>query len=143
MTNVRLSQVGKLIALMVNEDEDWTDVQIPAPTPTEPAVPAAAPAAPATPAAPAASATAAPVHIEFYPQVGPATNLLMAKYGLKPDSIPATGPKGLTKADVLEHIAANKLQPAAPQQVPLPGAAPKAAAPEATQAPAVSAIKPR
>jgi hypothetical protein len=70
-----------LIALTVEEGKDWTDVQIPAlesaSAPAKPEV-----AAEAAPIAPSTSAEPAELH--FVPGIGPATNLLLAQYGIDP-----------------------------------------------------------
>ena len=71
-------QVGDLIALTVEEGQDWKDVQIPAVKST--------PSAAASAAAPLPVATAVTsveaVDLHFIPGIGPATNLLLAQYGL-------------------------------------------------------------
>ena len=101
-------QVGQLIALTVEEGEDWKDVQIPAiEASPEKIAPAAEKSAPA--AEKKAAGKSGEHHFESNPNVGPATNLLLAQYGLKSGDVEATGPKGLTKADVLEHVKAKNL----------------------------------
>jgi len=122
-------QVGTLIALMVEEGQDWKDVSIPAAEGDTPQ--AEAPSAPVSATAPVAS-TPAPTTVFPHPaQTGPAAALLLAQYGINPASISGTGPKGnLTKDDVLSYIKAKALPTPAPPQVPLPGV-PKAAAPPA------------
>jgi len=113
-------QVGTLIALTVEEGQDWKDVAIPstgAPTvtTTDPSPPT--PAAASTPAS-------APVEFQFQhpPQTGPAAALLMSSYGLDPLEIEGSGPKGnVTKSDVLDYIHAKSLPTPATPQVPLPG----------------------
>ena len=79
-------KIGSLIALTVDEGEDWKDVQIPAQTAgasadSNPAAEAAAAAA--VPAAPAAGGGVEQTHVHV-PGVGPATNLLLALYGINP-----------------------------------------------------------
>ena len=45
------------------------------------------------------------------PGVGPATNLLLSQYGIDPSEVEASGPKGLTKNDVMSHIQSKNLTP--------------------------------
>jgi len=109
-TNVK---IGSLIALTVDEGEDWSDVQIPAsnqtPVAAVTAEPTAAPvSSAAAPVAVAAGVEQPHVHV---PGVGPATNLLLSQYGINPSELEASGPKGLTKNDVLSHIEARNLKP--------------------------------
>lgn len=84
LTDSFYSQVGRLIALTVNEDEDWKDVQIPAPEPSkaDSAAPTKKAKEPSKAAAPAAAKTGEH-HFEHVPKAGPATNLLLAQYGIK------------------------------------------------------------
>ena len=78
-------QVGQLIALTVEEGEDWQDVQIPAveaPSSAGDDAPKADSSAPAP--TPAASEGVSVSHtFEHVANVGPATNLLLAQYGIK------------------------------------------------------------
>jgi pyruvate dehydrogenase complex dihydrolipoamide acetyltransferase long form len=130
-------QVGTLIALMVEEGQDWKDVAIPAAEAQESSQVEQAPSSSVISSTPAASSPPT----TSYPlpsQTGPAASLLLAQYGLNPASIEGSGPKGnLTKADVLKHIQTNSLPTPAPPQVPLPAMA-KPAAPPAPQAVPVS-----
>ena len=73
-----------MIALTVEEGEDWKDVQIPSSKSAD-ATPAKTDSE--APKAAATSATGVPVseiHVEHVPGVGPASNLLMAQYGIDP-----------------------------------------------------------
>ena len=65
--------------MTVEEGQDWKDVQIPA-VKSAPSAAASAGAAPL----PVATAVASgePVDLHFIPGIGPATNLLLAQYGL-------------------------------------------------------------
>jgi len=57
-------------------------------------------------------------------QTGPATALLLTQYGINPNQLEGSGPKGnLTKSDVLQYIKDKSLPTPAPPQVPLPGLA--------------------
>merc|ERR1719250_582967 len=129
-------QVGTLIALMVEEGQDWKDVAIPAQQGQE-SSPAVSASAPASPAPPSTSSPAPPSPTTTFPlpsQTGPAASLLLSQYGLDPSKISGSGPKGnLTKADVLKHIQENSLPTPSPPQVPLPAVA-KPVTPPTTQA---------
>merc|ERR1719427_415199 len=124
-------QVGTLIALMVEEGQDWKDVAIPAGESESSAAVAKSPeATSSSPAPPSLSEFTHPA------QTGPAAALLLAQYGLNPSAIEGSGPKGnLTKADVLKYIKTNALSTPAPPQVPLPGVAKPAVTPPPTPAP--------
>lgn len=102
-------KVGDLIALTVEEGQDWKDVQIPGAK----AKAAPAPTKSAAAASPTANVVHEPVDLHFVPGIGPATNLLLAQYGLEPSQVPASGPKGLVKGDVMKYILANDLKPIA------------------------------
>jgi len=132
-------QVGTLIALMVEEGQDWKDVAIPAQQSQE-----SSPAVSAPPPPPAAAAAASPAPSMTYTsptttfplpsQTGPAASLLLSQYGLDPSKISGSGPKGnLTKADVMKHIKENSLPTPSPPQVPLPAMA-KPVTPPTSQA---------
>jgi len=105
-TNV---QIGTLIAMTVEEGEDWKDVQIPSPAVTSSADFASDVTAAAAPQA--AAAATEPVHAVHLAGVGPATNLLLTQYGIDPNVLEGSGPKGLTKSDVLAHIESKSLKP--------------------------------
>ncbi|KAI4872099.1 hypothetical protein NFI96_030971 [Prochilodus magdalenae] len=85
-------RLGTLIAVMVEEGEDWKQVEIPlvssqpAPSPPSPAVapPTAAPVAPPHRAAPAGSL-----------RLSPAARHILDTHGLDPQLATATGPRGL------------------------------------------------
>ena len=73
--------IGTMIALSVEEGEDWQDVQIPSAKPTAaPAdtshIPSEIPMTPIT--------SMETIHVESIPNVGPATNLRIAQYGIDP-----------------------------------------------------------
>merc|ERR1719370_926130 len=129
-------QVGTLIALMVEEGQDWKDVAIPAQQGQE-STPAGSAPAPASPAPSSTSSQAPPSPTTTFPlpsQTGPAASLLLSQYGLDPSKISGSGLKGnLTKADVLKHISENSLPPPSPPQVPLPAMA-KPVTPSTSQA---------
>jgi len=103
-----LVEVGTLIALMVEEGQDWKDVMIPSEGSQAPAPSASSEES--TPAQAPAAAAAQPLVFVHPPQVGPAAALLLSQYGLDPKSIDGSGPKGnLTKSDVLGYIKTNAI----------------------------------
>lgn len=127
--------VGSLIALTVEEGEDWTDVAIPAAKAAAADKPAAAKE---TPAAAAKAAEKTGEHVfQHIPNVGPAASLLMAQYGIRSGDVNSSGPKGIVKSDIISHISQRNLQPIKPES---PKAA--AAAKRAATAP-LRATKPR
>ena len=72
-----------MIAITVEEGEDWKDVQIPTGKQSDSSAAKADSVAPQKEAA--APVTATPeIHIETIPGVGPASNLRMAQYGIDP-----------------------------------------------------------
>ncbi|TKS73261.1 Dihydrolipoamide dehydrogenase-binding protein of pyruvate dehydrogenase complex [Collichthys lucidus] len=130
--NVRL---GTLIALMVEEGQDWKQVEIPpseaaAPSASPPATHAAAapvlsPAAPSPP--PPKPATSGPLRLS------PAARHILDTHGIDPKLAIPTGPRGLiTKEDALNLLKMSPAPkatpamaaPAAPSPVPTPVTAP-------------------
>ncbi|KAK2834396.1 hypothetical protein Q7C36_015097 [Tachysurus vachellii] len=99
--NVRL---GTLIALMVEEGQDWKEVEIPPLVSSQPAPapppPAAAPPSPTPVAPPSRSAPAiGPLRLS------PAARHILDTHGLDPHLATATGPRGLiTKEDALNLL---------------------------------------
>ncbi|XP_058502403.1 pyruvate dehydrogenase protein X component, mitochondrial [Solea solea] len=129
--NVRL---GTLIALMVEEDQDWKQVEIPppdAPAPSAPAMqvataPVVSPAASSPP--PTIPATSGPLRLS------PAARHILDTHGIDPKLATPTGPRGLiTKEDALNLL---KMSPA-------PKATPAVAAPSApSPSPSLAATPP-
>uniref|UniRef100_A0AAQ5ZLM6 Dihydrolipoamide acetyltransferase component of pyruvate dehydrogenase complex n=1 Tax=Amphiprion ocellaris TaxID=80972 RepID=A0AAQ5ZLM6_AMPOC len=128
--NVRL---GTLIALMVEEGQDWKQVEIPAPDAAAPsaAPPATHAAAPpvVAPAAPSAPPPQKPVTL----RLSPAARHILDTHGLDPKLATPTGPRGLiTKEDALNLLKTSPtpkampaaVAPAAPSPVPTPAATP-------------------
>jgi len=127
-------KIGTMIALTVEEGEDWKDVQIPSTTKADSAPAKVESAAPAKEAAPAG--TAAPdIHVEHFPGVGPASNLRMAQYGIDPSKIEATGPKGIVKEDVVRLIKQQNLKPLEVKSEPAATVAKQAAEPKKEEKP--------
>ncbi|XP_072525985.1 pyruvate dehydrogenase protein X component, mitochondrial [Salminus brasiliensis] len=138
-------RLGTLIALMVEEGEDWKQVEIPSPVSTQPAQPAPSPIPPAAApssavpvAPPTRAANAGPLRLS------PAARHILDTHGLDPHLATATGPRGLiTKEDALNLLkkgdAGRRAAPisAPPTTVPAPApAAPAPVSPTVTAAPA-------
>ncbi|XP_007545544.1 pyruvate dehydrogenase protein X component, mitochondrial [Poecilia formosa] len=131
--NVRL---GTLIALMVEEGQDWKQVEIP---PPDAASPAAAPSASdagaastLTPAAPSPSPLPKPVTSGPL-RLSPAARHILDTHGIDPKLATPTGPRGLiTKEDALNLLkksptprtAPGTMMTAAPSPAPTPAAPP-------------------
>ncbi|XP_061078217.1 pyruvate dehydrogenase protein X component, mitochondrial [Conger conger] len=100
--------LGTLIALMVDEGEDWKQVQVPAaevapPTPAAPG-PAPTPQAAAPPPAPAPPVPSTATSGEEL-RLSPAARYILDTLGLDPHLATPTGPRGLvTKEDVLNLL---------------------------------------
>lgn len=97
--NSGVQPLNTLIGLMVEEGEDWKDVDIP----EESASGTTAAAQPAA-AQPKQVKQSAPSKASM---VGPAVRHLLNMYGLKAEDVPATGPHNvLLKADVARYVTA-------------------------------------
>ncbi|XP_074533823.1 pyruvate dehydrogenase protein X component, mitochondrial [Halichoeres trimaculatus] len=129
--NVRL---GTLIALMVEEGQDWKQVEIPPPEAAAPAPPA-----PEAAAAPVVAPTAAPSPPPPSPaatsgllRLSPAARHILDTHGIDPKLATPTGPRGLiTKEDALNLLKtapATKTTPVTASPPPL-SPAPTPAAP--------------
>uniref|UniRef100_A0A665UTH8 Dihydrolipoamide acetyltransferase component of pyruvate dehydrogenase complex n=1 Tax=Echeneis naucrates TaxID=173247 RepID=A0A665UTH8_ECHNA len=125
--NVRL---GTPIALLVEEGQDWKQVEIPPPdAPVPPATHAAAapvapPAAPSPPPLPKPT-TSGPLRLS------PAARHILDTHGLDPKLATPTGPRGLiTKEDALNLLKKSPALEATPVMAapPAPSAAPRLAA---------------
>uniref|UniRef100_A0A3B4BBK5 Dihydrolipoamide acetyltransferase component of pyruvate dehydrogenase complex n=1 Tax=Periophthalmus magnuspinnatus TaxID=409849 RepID=A0A3B4BBK5_9GOBI len=106
-------RLGTLIALMVEEGQDWKQVEIP---PPEAAAPSEAAPAPETTATTSTAPTQTPTTPKHTLRLSPAARHILTSHGLDPKLATATGPRGLVTKD-----------PAAP--TPSPARAPAAAAP--------------
>ncbi|XP_063052663.1 pyruvate dehydrogenase protein X component, mitochondrial [Engraulis encrasicolus] len=135
-------RLGTLIALMVEEGQDWKQVDIPPPEPVAaPPTPAAAAPPPPTPAAaPPPPPPPAPLPATTGPlRLSPAARHIMDTHGLDHHLATPTGPRGLiTKEDVLNLLKkmgatgkpATTVSAPPPTVVPpTPAAAPSAPAP--------------
>ncbi|KAM9807643.1 pyruvate dehydrogenase protein X component, mitochondrial [Neosynchiropus ocellatus] len=124
--------LGTLIAVMVEEGQDWKQVEIPPPEAITPAATAPTPAAapvvtPVSVAPPPKPATSGPLRLS------PAARHILDTHGLDPKSATPTGPRGLiTKEDALNLLKTS----------PVPKAAPAAIASTTPQTAAVSAPPP-
>ncbi|XP_015231197.1 PREDICTED: pyruvate dehydrogenase protein X component, mitochondrial [Cyprinodon variegatus] len=115
--NVRL---GTLIALMVEEGQDWKQVEIPPPDVASPSVSDTSNASVMTPPSPSPSSLPKPVPSEPL-RLSPAARHILASHGIDPKLATPTGPRGLiTKEDVLNLL---KKSPA-PEAAPVTTAAP-------------------
>nr|XP_045581434.1 dihydrolipoyllysine-residue acetyltransferase component of pyruvate dehydrogenase complex, mitochondrial-like [Procambarus clarkii] len=104
-------KVGTLIAVMVEEGEDWKAVEMPSEDLTLPSG-----SLPVT-----ASPTLATVSDAGHGNYGPSVRLLLEQYGLSASQVPAGGPHGrLLKGDVLQAIKDKNLQPRPLTAVALP-----------------------
>lgn len=129
--------LGTLIALMVEEGQDWKQVEMPPPeaaAPPSEAAPTPAPQPTAPPPAQAAPPT--PKHTSGPLRLSPAARHILDSHGLDPKLAAATGPRGLiTKEDALNLLKASpgaKLtSPVAAPPPPTPSPAARAPAPAA------------
>ncbi|XP_026095230.1 pyruvate dehydrogenase protein X component, mitochondrial isoform X1 [Carassius auratus] len=115
-------RLGTLIALMVDEGEDWKQVEIPALEPVTPttAPPTTAPP-PATDHAPPRTTTpSAPKQL----RLSPAARHILDTHGLDPHLAKATGPRGLiTKEDAVKLLnQSDERRPAPPAAAVAPPA---------------------
>jgi len=114
--------VNTPIAVMVEEGEDWRNVQVPAD--------AAAPATP-TQATPTPVPAAAPPQKHAKPAgpLFPSVALLLETHGLRAEDVPGSGPKGrLLKGDVLAYLERRGAAAAPPPPAPAKAAPPTASA---------------
>uniref|UniRef100_A0A2C9JLQ2 Peripheral subunit-binding (PSBD) domain-containing protein n=1 Tax=Biomphalaria glabrata TaxID=6526 RepID=A0A2C9JLQ2_BIOGL len=107
--------IGSLIALLVEEGDDWKNVQIPAEAaakpPSKPATETPTPVVTtaAVPASPPSAALSSD-HGDHRHLVGPSVKKLLQEYNISSNDVPATGPAGaLLKGDVLNYINSKKL----------------------------------
>ncbi|XP_072241640.1 pyruvate dehydrogenase protein X component, mitochondrial [Leuresthes tenuis] len=134
----RSVRLGTLIALMVEEGQDWKQVEIPSPESAPPsAAPPAAHEASVSVMAPAAqSPSAPPKPVTSGPlRLSPAARHILDTHGINPKLATPTGPRGLiTKEDALNLLKISPARKAAPAMVtptapsPVPSPAPTPAA---------------
>ena len=94
--------------MTVNEGEDWKDVQIPV---QEDAEETEVEFKTPDMAVKESNKEVSETHVIPIPKAGPAVMLLCAQYGIDPDKIKETGPKGLIKSDILKYIVEHNLTP--------------------------------
>ncbi|NXY17725.1 ODPX protein, partial [Atrichornis clamosus] len=137
--NVRL---GSLIGLLVEEGQDWKQVEIP---PDAGDLSSLAPPAPARTSTPAAPSVSAPPKLQHQPgklqvRLSPAARNILETHGLDPSNVAPTGPRGIfTKEDALKLLH-EKGKPSELKPVVSPA---PAAVPSAAQATAVTSAYPR
>ncbi|NWI62018.1 ODPX protein, partial [Todus mexicanus] len=131
--NIRL---GSLIALLVEEGQDWKQVEIPA-VATDPS--SLAPPAVAPTSTPASASVSAPPKVERQPgklqvRLSPAARNILETHGLDPSNGTPSGPRGIfTKEDALKLLQEHQkgkpsaVSPAPPQPTAVPSASPAAA----------------
>jgi len=108
--NVR---VGTLIALLVEEGDDWKNVEIPEVTveSTPAPVQSKSEKPSAKPILLTSSSTLIPKDAKGERLLGPAVRNYLAKYGLEAGQIPGQGPHGsVLKSDVIKYALANKVR---------------------------------
>ncbi|KAM4572287.1 pyruvate dehydrogenase protein X component, mitochondrial [Odontesthes bonariensis] len=136
----RSVRLGTLIALMVEEGQDWKQVEIPSPESAPPsAAPPAAHEASVSGMAPAAQSPSPPPPkpVTSGPlRLSPAARHILDTHGINPKLATPTGPRGLiTKEDALNLLKISPARKAAPAMVtptapsPVPSPAPTPAAP--------------
>ncbi|XP_046364149.2 pyruvate dehydrogenase protein X component-like [Haliotis rufescens] len=140
--NTKDVKIGTLIAVMVEEGDDWQNVEIPAHTapdtgpPAPPTPPPSTPSPVATPAAAATTAASASVSSKdlHAAGVGPSVRKLAEEYGVSPAQVTGTGPHDrVTKGDVLNYIKSKNLAKRELMATPAPG--PAAATPSSAPPP--------
>ncbi|XP_054256179.1 pyruvate dehydrogenase protein X component, mitochondrial [Indicator indicator] len=141
--NVRL---GSLIALLVEEGQDWKQVEIPADAGDPSSL---APPAPQLPSAPAAPSVSASPKLEQQPgklqiRLSPAARHILETHGLDASNLVPSGPRGIfTKEDALKLLQKQKGKPTELKPEVSPAPPQPAAVPSAVQATAVTSAYPR
>ncbi|MED6274620.1 hypothetical protein CHARACLAT_018181 [Characodon lateralis] len=109
--NVRL---GTLIALMVEEGQDWKHVEIPPPDAASPSATDTGSASTMTPASPSPNPLPKPVTSGLL-RLSPAARHIFGTHGIDPKLATPTGPRGLiTKEDALNLLKKSPASEAAP-----------------------------
>ncbi|NWU91819.1 ODPX protein, partial [Upupa epops] len=130
--NVRL---GSLICLLVEEGQDWKQVEIPAAASDPSSVAPPAPAPPTTVPSPPPKLEHQPG--KFQVRLSPAARNILETHGLDPSNLTPTGPRGIfTKEDALRLLQEQQkgkpselkpvVSPAPPQPTAVPSASPAA-----------------
>ncbi|NXF93612.1 ODPX protein, partial [Eubucco bourcierii] len=138
--NVRL---GSLIALLVEEGQDWKQVEIPADSGDPSSLAPSAPQLPSTP-----SVSASP-KVEQQPgklqiRLSPAARNILETHGLDASNLEPSGPRGIfTKEDALKLLQKQKGKPTELRPEPSPAPPQPTAVPSAVQTTAVTSAYPR
>ncbi|KAM6130805.1 pyruvate dehydrogenase protein X component, mitochondrial [Pterocles gutturalis] len=142
--NVRL---GSLIGLLVEEGQDWKQVEIPVDG-SDPS--SLAPPAPVLTSAPAGPSVSAPPKLEHQPgklqvRLSPAARNILETHGLDPSNVTPSGPRGIfTKEDALKLLQEKqKGKPSELKPVISPAPLQPTAVPSASQAADVTSAYPR
>ncbi|NWT36180.1 ODPX protein, partial [Chroicocephalus maculipennis] len=142
--NVRL---GSLICLLVEEGQDWKQVEIPADG-SDPS--SLAPPAPALTSTPAGPSVLSPPKLDREPgkllvRLSPAARNIVETHGLDPSNITPSGPRGIfTKEDALKLLQEkHKGKPSELKPVVSPALPQPTVVPSASQATAVTSAYPR
>ncbi|NWR63709.1 ODPX protein, partial [Bucorvus abyssinicus] len=141
--NIRL---GSLICLLVEEGQDWKQVEIP-PDGSDPS--SLAPPAPAVTSAPAAPPVSAPPKLEHQPgrfqvRLSPAARNILETHGLDPSNVTPSGPRGIfTKEDALKLLQEQKSKPSELKPVVSPAPPQPAAMPSPSPVTPVTSAYPR
>ncbi|NXJ92871.1 ODPX protein, partial [Corythaixoides concolor] len=142
--NVRL---GSLIGLLVEEGQDWKQVEIPADGSD---VSSLAPPAAVLTSAPADPSVSAPSKLEHQPgklqvRLSPAARNILERHGLDSSNVTPSGPRGIfTKEDALKLLQEKqKGKPSELKPVVSPAPPQPTAVPSASQATAVTSAYPR
>lgn len=102
-------KIGTIIALLVEEGENWKVVEMPA---GESAIADSAKSTSPTPTAPSATPCSSPHASTQSTLLGPSVRNLLHQYGLDQNQISASGPHDiLLKGDVLNYIKKNNVTP--------------------------------
>ncbi|XP_050410574.1 dihydrolipoyllysine-residue acetyltransferase component of pyruvate dehydrogenase complex [Patella vulgata] len=106
--NAKEIKVGVLIGLVVDEGDDWQNVEIPADAPSSSSPEkTTSQSSSAAPQSDSVSSTTTPQKNNF---MGPSVKKLLEEYGVKAAEVPHTGPHGaLVKSDVITYIESKKI----------------------------------
>ncbi|XP_055078206.1 pyruvate dehydrogenase protein X component, mitochondrial [Periophthalmus magnuspinnatus] len=136
-------RLGTLIALMVEEGQDWKQVEIPPPEAAAPSEAAPAPETTATTSTAPTQTPTTPKHTSGPLRLSPAARHILTSHGLDPKLATATGPRGLvTKEDALNLLKASPGAKLIPPVAAPPPSSPSPAAPTPSPARASAAAAP-
>ncbi|XP_075568891.1 pyruvate dehydrogenase protein X component, mitochondrial [Pelecanus crispus] len=139
--------LGSLIGLLVEEGQDWKQVEIPADS-NDPS--SLAPPVPVLTSTPAGTSVSAPSKLEHQPgklqvRLSPAARNIVGTHGLDPSNITPSGPRGVfTKEDALKLLQEKQQgKPSGLKPVVSPAPPQPTAVPSALQTTAVTSAYPR